>query len=108
MRLVSLNRSGAGYQAEDLRYVRIAQSAVGGVSGEMVRAVVRERHPGGMFRSIEDAYDRLPLGRDTRDQLARAGGYATDRQAALYTRRHAGPCLSAGNGGAAGTGHGGA
>ena len=82
---LSLNRSESTYRAESLTGVRIALTATEGISAETARNIVMERRLGGPFRSIEQAYDRLPLGRDQHEQLAKAGAYGEDRRAALYT-----------------------
>jgi error-prone DNA polymerase len=82
---LSLNRSEVAYRAESLKGVRIALTAVDGLSEEAARRIVLERHVGGPFRSIEEAYDRLPLSRDQHEQLAKAGAYGEDRRGALFT-----------------------
>ena len=82
---LSLNRSESTYRAESLTGVRIALTATEGISAETARNIVLERRLGGPFRSVEQAYDRLPLSRDQHEQLAKSGAYGEDRRAALYT-----------------------
>ncbi|GGJ70600.1 error-prone DNA polymerase [Deinococcus aquiradiocola] len=81
---LSLNRSGRAYHAEGPAAVRLALTAVDGVSGEVARQIVLERHLGGPYRSVEDAYDRLPLAADLHAALAQAGAYGPSRREALY------------------------
>jgi len=80
-----LNRSEATYRAETLTGVRIALTAVDGISEQAARQVVLERHLGGPFRSVEAAYDRLALSKDQHENLAKASGYGEDRRGALFT-----------------------
>jgi len=82
---LSLNRSEVAYRAESLTGVRVALTAVDGLSEQTARDIVLERHLGGPFRSVEEAYDRLPLGREQHEQLAKAGAYGEDRRGALFT-----------------------
>jgi len=82
---LSLNRSEVAYRAESLTGVRIALTAVEGISEQTARDIVLERHLGGPFRSVEEAYDRLPLGQNQHEQLAKAGGYGEARREALFT-----------------------
>lgn len=83
---LSLNRSESTYRAESLTGVRIALTAVDGISEQTARTIVLERHLGGPFRSIEAAYDRLPLPRDQHEHLAKAGAYGDQaRREALFT-----------------------
>ena len=96
---LSLNTSRVAYHAESLTHVRIPLTAVDGISQETARTIVLERHLGGPFRSIEAAYDRLPLSREQHEQLARAGGYGEERRAALYTLTTLANARPAGRGG---------
>ena len=82
---LSLNRSEVVYRAESLTGVRIALTAVDGLSEQTARQIVLERHLGGPFRSVEEASDRLPLSRGQHEQLAQAGGYGAARREALFT-----------------------
>ena len=83
---LSLNRSEVTYRAESTTQVRIPLTAVDGVSEEVARQIVLERQLGGPFRSIEAAYDRLPLNREQHESLAKAGAYGDQaRREALYT-----------------------
>ena len=83
---LSLNRSEVAYHAESTTQVRIPLTAVEGISGETARNIVLERHLGGPFKSIEEAYDRLSLNREQHERLAKAGAYGDQaRREALFT-----------------------
>jgi len=85
LRPLSLNRSDVAYRAESLTQVRIPLTAVDGISEETARQIVLERHLGGTFGSVEQAYDRLTLTHSQHESLAKAGGYGEDRRGALFT-----------------------
>ncbi|WP_407571778.1 DNA polymerase III subunit alpha [Deinococcus altitudinis] len=83
---LSLNRSEVTYRAESTTQVRIALTAVDGISEHAARQIVLERHLGGPFKSIEAAYDRLALSTDQHESLAKAGAYGDQaRREALFT-----------------------
>src|SRR5690606_28412946 len=57
-----------------------------GVSQEVAREALLERLRHGPYRDVDDAYQRLPLGRDQFELLVRAGAFDTlnGRREALY------------------------
>lgn len=80
-----LNRSGSTYRVESLQSVRIPFTALDSISEETARSIVLERRLGGPFKTVEDAYDRLPMSREQHEGLAKAGGYGdASRHKALY------------------------
>lgn len=89
-----VNASGVHYRVERARVeggepvkaVRPPLCAVQGVSEQTAREVLLERLRHGPYRSVDDAYQRLPLGRDVFEALVRAGAFDRlgGRREALY------------------------
>ncbi|GGL93644.1 error-prone DNA polymerase [Deinococcus aerolatus] len=81
LRGVCINRSGMSYRAENERTVRLPLSVVEGVSKAAARQIVQERLMGGKYKNVADFYDRVEVGRDALDTLAKAGAFdAVDAQ----------------------------
>lgn len=91
---LDINASGVHYRVErvdrggreGVKAVRPPLCAVQGVSEETARDVLLERLRHGPYRSVDDAYQRLSLGRETFEDLVRAGAFdaLSSRREALY------------------------
>ena len=83
-----VNASGVHYRCERLADSRAAVrpplSAITGISEDTARELLLQRLRFGPFRSLDDAYQRLSLDRDTLEALVRAGAFD-----ALQPRREA-------------------
>lgn len=83
-----VNASGVHFRCERLadgrKAVRPPLAAITGVSEDTARALLLQRLRFGPFRNLDDAYQRLPLDRDTLEALVRAGAFD-----ALQPRREA-------------------
>src|SRR5690606_1876694 len=91
---LDINASGVHFRVERVQLgggepvkgVRPPLSAVTGISQEVAREVLLERLRHGPYRDVDDAYQRLPLGREQFGLLVRARAFdaLTGRREALY------------------------
>ena len=83
---LDINRSGVQHRAESRGAIRLPFVAVDGVSEDVARDIVLERHSRGPYVDLDDFHGRLAMNRDVIEKLVLAGAFdvVMDRREALY------------------------